>query len=240
LEKDKERRRYTRYKYETLISHDVSVNNIVHPGKMFNFSKGGLYFESDQTIYDGEDIYVAIAIHAESPGKDTQLLFEVNIIWHQELQDSSFSYGYGGKFLNSDDPFVGSETIKETGKKLSLREEFRGDNDSRKYQRRPYNKTLHFCYLNSEREGFVSNISPGGAFILTEDKFDLGGRLKLVIPGWKTNKEIKVIGWIVRLSREGIGVSFERRSGRERRSDLDRRTGMERRARKRRKPDHQV
>jgi Tfp pilus assembly protein PilZ len=240
LEKEKERRRYKRFKYETLMSHDVSINNIVHPGKMYNFSKGGLYFESDQKIYPGEDIYVALGIHADSPGKDTQLLFEVKIIWHQELQDSSFSYGYGGKFLNSPDAIIETGKIRETEKKHAIIEEFGGDNDSRKYRRRPYNKTLKFSYRNSEREGFVANISPGGAFILTKDKFDLGGRLKLVIPAWKTTKEIKVIGWIVRLSKDGIGVSFERRSGRERRSDLDRRTGMERRGRKRKKPDRKV
>lgn len=240
MEKYQERRRYKRFIYEALISHDVSINNIVHTGKMYNFSKGGLYFESDQKIYPGEDIYVALAIHTDIPGKDTQLLFEVKIIWHRELTDSSFSYGYGGKFLNSDDAIIETGKIRETGKKLAVIKEFGEDSDSRKYRRRPCNKTLIFSYRNSKRNGFVANISPGGAFILTKDKFDLGGRLKLVIPGWKTTKEIKVIGWIVRLSKEGIGVSFERRSGRERRSDLDRRTGMERRGRKRRKPDRKV
>ena len=78
---DTERRRFKRFKYEALVSHDVSTNGNIYPGKMVNFSKGGLYFESEQAIYPGEDLFVALAINADSSGKDTQLLFEVRIIF---------------------------------------------------------------------------------------------------------------------------------------------------------------
>jgi Tfp pilus assembly protein PilZ len=202
---------------------------------MFNFSKGGLYFESDQAIYPGEDIFVALVTHAGSPGKETQLLFEVKVLWHVALEDRSRSYGYGGKFLST------NRTITETGqiqeeaieKKAPPSYDFRGANDSRKHTRKPYNKSLVFAYDSREYQGVVANIGRGGAFILTTENFVLGGRLKLVIPQLKTRKAFKITGWIVRISPEGIGVSFERRAGRERRSDLDRRTGLERRGRKR-------
>lgn len=232
---DNERRRHKRFKYEALISHDVSADDIIHPGKMFNFSKGGLYFESDQTIYPGEDIFVGLAIHADSPGNDTQLLIEVKIIWHKELENPSFRYGYGGQFLSSCDAFIETAQIKEFEKQASPIVDFQGENDSRKHSRKPYHKSLRFSFKKQEYKGFVANIGRGGAFILTKEKFALGGRIKLAVPGRKTRKEVKVTGWIVRVSPEGIGLSFERRSGRERRSDLDRRTGSERRDRKRRK-----
>jgi Tfp pilus assembly protein PilZ len=235
LKLDNERRRHKRFKYEALISHDVSKNDIIHPGKMLHFSKGGLYFESDQYIYPGADIFVGLAIHADSPGKDTQLLFEVKIVWHKELADSSFRYGYGGKFLSSYDAFSETGPIKELEKQASLIGDFRGDNDSRKHRRRPYHKSLRFSYNSNEYRGVADNIGRGGAFILTKEKFALGGRIKLAVPAWKTRKEVKITGWIVRISPKGIGVSFERRAGRERRCDLDRRTGSDRRDRKRRK-----
>ncbi|CAB1063641.1 hypothetical protein D1BOALGB6SA_8425 [Olavius sp. associated proteobacterium Delta 1] len=234
LKLDTEQRRYKRFKYETLISHDVSTSDILYPGKMFNISKGGLYFESDQTIYPGEDIFVGLAIHADSPGKDSRFLFDVKIVWHKELEGLSNCYGYGGKFLSSYDSLTKTDQIKQIEKKASPSDDFRGENDSRNYIRRPYNKPLFFAYDSSEYKGFVSNIGRGGAFILTKEHIVLGGKIKLTVPELKTRKEVKVTGWIVRISPEGIGVSFERRTGRERRSDLDRRTGFERRARKRR------
>lgn len=235
---DKERRRHQRFRYEALVSHDVSTNDVTHMGKMFNFCKGGLYFESDQNIYPGQDIFVGLAIHADSPGKDAQLIFEVKIIWHKQLGDSPFRYGFGGKFLNSYDSF---DSFPETGqiKKLAEQEalqgDFSGDNDSRKQNRRPYNKFLHFSYRNNDYKQVVTNIGRGGAFISTKEKFALGGKLTLTVPGSQSRKEVKLAGWIVRTSPDGIGVSFERRAGRERRNDLDRRTGSERRSRKKRK-----
>ena len=231
---DNEQRRQKRFNYEAPISHDVSTNEIIHTGKLHNFSKGGLYFESDQNIYCGEEIFVGLVVHADSPGKDTQLLFEVKIVWHKELQNSTFRHGYGGRFLSSYDSLAETGQIKEFEQQVSPVGDLWDENDSRKHSRRPYNKSMSFSDNRSEYQGFVSNIGKGGAFILTKEQFSLGGRIKLVLPGWKTRKEAKVTCWIVRIALKGIGVSFERRSGRERRSDLDRRTGLERRDRKRR------
>ena len=231
-----ERRRHKRFKYEAFVSHDVSTNDSIHAGKMFNFCKGGLYFESDQYIYPGEDIFVGLAIHADLPGKDTQLIFEVKIIWQKELEDSPFRYGFGGKFLNSYDSldsFPDNGQAEKPAEQELLPRNFSDDNDSRKHNRRPYNKSLHFTYDHNDYKQFVTNIGRGGAFISTKENFSLGGKLSLTIPGSKSRKDVKVTGWIVRISEEGIGVSFDRRSGRERRSDLDRRTGLERRSRKR-------
>ncbi len=80
-------------------------------------------------------------------------------------------------------------------------------------------------------------MSRSGVFIETKNKFLFGQTIELVIPNIKKNKNIRINGWIVRLSQTGIGVTFkrilERRSGKERRSDLDRRNGFDRRDRRR-------
>jgi Tfp pilus assembly protein PilZ len=111
---------------------------------------------------------------------------------------------------------------------------FRGKG-SRKYDRRIYNKPLYFIYKRRKLAGLVANISRGGAFIETDARFSLSESIQLILPGSKAGRRVFLKGWIVRICRRGIGVSFERRSGRERRSDLDRRTGSERRGSKRRK-----
>jgi hypothetical protein len=235
LKSNNERRYHKRFKYEAFISHDVSSNDIIHPGKMFNFSKGGLYFESDEPIYPDEEVFVGLATHTESTEHDTQLLFEVKILWRQEMQDSVYRYGYGGKFLNSSDSFLESPEVVKIEEHTSAQSEFVGENDSRKYYRRVYSKPLHFICKRLKFKGLVANISRGGALIETDAKFSLGESIQLVVPGGKTGKDVLVKGWIVRICLSGVGVSFERRSGRERRCDLDRRTGLERRGSKRRK-----
>ena len=235
---DKERRKHQRFRYEARVSHSVSTDDVTHSGKMFNFCKGGLYFESDQNIYPGEDIFVGLAIHADSPGKDTQLIFEVKIIWHKKLVDSPFRYGFGGRFLNSYDsfnPFPETGQTKKHAEKEATPWHFSGENDSRKENRRILNKYLRFSYKKNDYRQIVANIGRGGAYILTQDKFNLGGKITFAVSGSKNRKEKKVTGWIVRISPDGIGISFERRTGRERRHDLDRRTGLERRSRRSRK-----
>jgi hypothetical protein len=47
--------------------------------------------------------------------------------------------------------------------------------------------------------------------------------INLVFPATPLKKELKLKGWIVRIDQNGIGVRFDRRSGKNRRGDLDRR-----------------
>ena len=228
---DTEKRKYKRFKYEALISHDISANGIIHPGQMFDFSRGGLYFESDKNLLVGDVLFLGLDLHAGSPGNDTQLVFEVKIVWKKVLEDMSYGFGYGGKFLDSHESLFESKYLQKKKENLP-KNDLPGDQDSRKHLRKPCNKFFLFYYNSSEYRGVAANIGRGGAFILTKEKFVLGGRIKISATQLKTRRKFMVTGWIVRISPEGIGISFERRTGGERRSDLDRRTGMERRGRK--------
>ena len=84
-------------------------------------------------------------------------------------------------------------------------------------------------YKQEHVNGLATNISRGGAFVETSSKILLGQKINLIVHGAKKYKTLSLRGWIVRWDPDGVGVSFERRSGRERRYDLDRRTGMDRR-----------
>ena len=105
----------------------------------------------------------------------------------------------------------------------------KSEKDSRKHPRRPCKKPLFFSYMDRHVKGLVTDISRGGAFVETGSKISLGARINLVIQGSNHHKGVRLRGWIVRLGPQGVGVSFDRRSGRERRFDLDRRTGLNRR-----------
>ena len=85
---------------------------------------------------------------------------------------------------------------------------------------------MFFASKSKNYKGLITNISGGGAYIITKNKFYLGQVLQLVIPGDKKKKDVKLKGWVVRLSPGGLGVRFERRKGQDRRSVLDRRGGL--------------
>jgi hypothetical protein len=114
-------------------------------------------------------------------------------------------------------------------KRHSQNKNLKAEKDSRKHPRRPCKKHLFFTYKHRYVKGLATNISRGGAFVETGSKISLGERINLVIHGSKNHKDVRLRGWIVRLGSEGVGVSFDRRSGPERRFDLDRRTGSDRR-----------
>jgi len=114
-------------------------------------------------------------------------------------------------------------------KLLFQNKNLKAEKDSRKHPRRPCKKQLFFTTKYQHVKGLATNISRGGAFIETGSKISWGERINLVIHGSKNHKDVGLRGWILRLGSEGVGVSFDRRSGRERRYDLDRRTGLDRR-----------
>lgn len=105
--------------------------------------------------------------------------------------------------------------------------------DPRKYPRKPCLKSVFFDCGDQQYTGVIKNISRGGVFIETADKFLYGQSIELVIPNSRIDRRKPIPGWIVHLSGDGIGVTFERiferRSGRERRNAIDRRSGSDRR-----------
>ena len=234
-----ERRKQKRIKYEAFISHDILSDEITHSDKMFNFSQDGLYFESDQNLNPGDDIYIGIGYHPNKSDDNIQLLFGVEVVWRRDLKDSPFRYGFGTKFINASNSLVKKVDIgnsllkkanmKELEKQSLPARNLKAESDSRKHPRNPCKKSVIFTYKNQQYKGLVTSISRGGAFLKTERQLALGESIILAIQKQQTRRDLKVKGWIVRLTPQGVGMSFDRRSGKERRYDLDRRTGLDRR-----------
>jgi Tfp pilus assembly protein PilZ len=114
-----------------------------------------------------------------------------------------------------------------------------GQPDPRKYPRKPCLKSIFFNCGDQTYAGLIKNISRGGVFIETTDKFFFGQSIDLVIPSTRIDGGKPIPSWIVHLSDTGIGVTFkrlfERRSGRERRYEIDRRSGSDRRKKRTRR-----
>ena len=235
---DIERRKQKRYLYEAVISHDILSQEATPAGKIYNFSNSGLYFESNQTFYTGEEIFVEIIDHPQSSQVGLELLFDVEIVWCKDLKDSEFLRGYGARFttpVGSIETTIGEGIARKSPPKTYPKPVIKEKIDARAHPRKSCHKSLLFNYKNTICRGLVTDISQGGAYIESDSRIALGQRIRFVVTVRKTRKTIKLTGWVVRQTPEGFAVSFERRSGRERRYDLDRRIGLDRR--KRTKPE---
>ena len=130
--------------------------------------------------------------------------------------------------------FIAKSYIETHSKRPpAKRSGIKGHPDPRKYPRKHCLKSVFINWGDQKYAGLIKNISRGGVFIETADKFLFGQSIELIIPNTRINRGKPITGWIVHLSGDGIGVTFkrlfDRRSGRERRHAIDRRSGSDRR-----------
>lgn len=65
--------------------------------KMYNYSRGGMYFESDYAPLPGTEIYIGIVKSPYDSGPD---LYRAQVRWRRQLpgQDSQYTFGVGVKY----------------------------------------------------------------------------------------------------------------------------------------------
>jgi len=210
MEINNDQRERRRFKYEAVIWHDNILPDRFYAARILNISRSGVYFESDQTLYQGEEVFIA----HKNPGPAAVAAEDctrVEIKWRQNLKDSPYSFGYGARFAESDNALV-----RSIDKNRLIKQNI--DDDPSKYKREPrahlrelYRKEVVFIAESAQHKGTVTDISRGGAFIRTETKLSLGQAINLHIPRGQSCKEATLKGWVVRLSPNGIGIKFDRR-----------------------------
>lgn len=227
-----ERRKHRRFVYEADIAHDLLAQNTIYNGKLYNFSKGGLYFESDQAIIPGEEVFIKFKDQQKSVSDAmmAQLPFGVKVIWQIDLPDSSFRFGYGADYIDHNDSLVKCIKIPKIEQEKLREKNPRVEKDPRAYPRRRYHKSLRLSYKNKNYRGEFQNISRGGVFIKTDIQFTVGNQIRIAIPGSKIHKNLKLKGWIVRITRDGFGAKFDKESDGKDRREIERRSGFDRRA----------
>ncbi len=94
-----ERRKNERVPCETPILHNTSPADFFYKGTMYNFSKGGLYFESKEDLLPGHEITISIKEPPQQFIKESHQYFDVKIMWCLEIQGSSHQLGYGAKII---------------------------------------------------------------------------------------------------------------------------------------------
>ena len=86
-----ERREDGRFKCKRDALHNTDAHDLFFKGKVLNYSKRGMYFESNVDLQRGDNISILIE---KQSAEGTQLV-DVKIVWRKELQGLSFDRGYG-------------------------------------------------------------------------------------------------------------------------------------------------
>jgi len=94
-----ERRKSERIPCETSILHNTSPADFFYKGTMYNFSKGGLYFETNEDLLQGHEIAISIKKPPQQFISKSHQYFDVKIMWCIEIQGSSYQLGYGAKLI---------------------------------------------------------------------------------------------------------------------------------------------
>ena len=99
MHKDIERRKSERIIYKSAIMHNTRPPDFFYSGTMYNFSLGGLYFESNEDLLQGDEISISIKEPPAQLSIKSDQYFDVRIMWARDLQGAAHQVGYGAHII---------------------------------------------------------------------------------------------------------------------------------------------
>jgi hypothetical protein len=179
---------------------DVLSGNL-HSAKMLNYSREGLYFESDSLLTPGMKIYLGIKNSPFAAIPDVLEYRRGEIQWRKKLKDSFYRFGYGVKIWAAVEP-----ESKPLGRPQKTKE------DPQNLRRNPRKacQTATLCSTADDTfEGQIQNVSLSGVFFSSDVELAVDQVLNLSVPG-KEGKTLKLTGKVVWRSPEGCGIKILR------------------------------
>jgi Tfp pilus assembly protein PilZ len=195
MDENPENRNTARLDYKSPVTIENLKAGIIYQARMLNYSKHGLYFETDSLLQLGEEVFIGIEYSPYSDSQDTYECLRSTIMWRKKLPTSHFNYGYGVRYSFDYD------------KQKSRDERLKIVDDQRKHTRKRYSQDLLFAAQNKILKGLAKNISPSGVFIETHNLLEAGHVITLVLP-LKNDKTAKIKGEIIWSDPNGFGVKF--------------------------------
>lgn len=208
-----DRRKSDRSNYETAVALESLEADTSMVATMFNYSKEGLYLETDTFITPGKEIFIGIAKSPYSHGTSKYECHRVQVKWIKELYESPYRYGYGVKhhdpieFSQADIVITGNNE-QNSDFENQEKAETKTVQGMRKHLRKTFTRPVYFSTKNRYYQGRVKDISRGGMYVKTNDEFTVGQVLHLVIPKTKYDKNVLIRGEVVRSTKSGMGIKF--------------------------------
>lgn len=209
-----EQRDNTRFAHISAVTCEDLEKGVYAQSRMYNYSKDGLYFESDLKLEVGEGIFIGIENSPYADRSGTYECYHAVIKRRQALKQSAYKYGYGVLYTDpslpdeqngvhadrSPPPDSRSEAVRKTQRKT----------ENRRHQRIRLSRSVQLFSKNRPFRGTLKNIAPGGAFIATDRPFDIGDKLALALPFAKRGEGTLVKAEVVWKNERGIGVKFKK------------------------------
>ena len=97
MESNPEQRDNTRFYHEATVMVEDYPKGKYYEGRMYNYSRGGMYFESDFAPDAGNDVFIGIENSPYSSGHD---VYRAKVMWVKKLLDkaSFFYFGVGVRY----------------------------------------------------------------------------------------------------------------------------------------------
>ena len=200
-----EKRDNTRFDYQAPVVLEDAKFGILQGARMFNYSDFGLYFETDHFLAPGTDISIGIPNSPYTQDPDIYERYHAIIKWRKPLKESSFYYGYGVRFLDTD----------------PLNRQVKRGIESRRHPRKACSLYVKYAVQRKIFPGEIKNISLGGVFLKTNenDGLDVGQQLQMAIPNRKKGNVIKRHGKVTWSNHSGFGIKFQRNTGKVSKND---------------------
>lgn len=98
MEPSADRRATRRYPHETAIMYENYPSDSYFEGRMFNYSRGGMYLESNHAPEIDAEIFIGVENSPYTAGHD---VYRARVVWHTRLEDakSFFYHGIGVQFF---------------------------------------------------------------------------------------------------------------------------------------------
>ena len=195
-----EKRRGAREPYSSPILVEDLNAGYLYRARMVNYSKNGIFIETDVGLDLGEEIYIGIENTPHKFASDASRSYRAKVIWQKGLKNSIFNFGYGLIIISGND---------EIESDMPANRDFHERKELRKHPRKSFPKEVYFTSQNQYYRGSIDNISRGGIFIDTKDAFKVGQTINLVIPGTKIDKGVMLKAEVVHVGKTGVGLVFK-------------------------------
>jgi Tfp pilus assembly protein PilZ len=195
MDENPENRYNARISYKSPVTIENLKAGIIYRARMLNYSKHGMYFETDNLLGPGDEVFIGIEYSPYSDSHDTYECLRAKIMWRRKLPTSHFKYGYGVQYTIDYD----KQKTRDGSLKIV--------DDQRKHSRKRYSQNLLFAAQNKILKGLAKNISPSGVFIETHHRMKVGQTVTLVVP-LKNDRTAKIIGEVMWSRADGFGVNF--------------------------------
>jgi hypothetical protein len=196
MDKPIEKRLHKRVNRDSMVTLESLQIGVDEDTRMVNCSDNGLYFESDQFLQPGDEIFIEVENFLDDQ-TDPYLCHHAKIIWGRRLNNAAYDFGYGAAYVR----LVNDQNSTDADSEQST--------ELRRHPRHRITKRVYFRFEKKPYKGIIRDISRNGCFIENHAFLNVGYTLNLAIPGTKFVKNNMLKVEIVRLSPIGVGAVFK-------------------------------